>query len=70
MSITAEKLKQIRLECCMSQAEFAAALGVTKPSISYYERGKRQPSFKTVRKLFALVKKYGIKVKLPEIRID
>jgi putative transcriptional regulator len=35
---------QIRLRSGLSQAEFAAALGVSKRTIEQWEQGRRQPS--------------------------
>lgn len=38
-----ERLKNIRYKEKMSQAQFAAALGISIASLSYYERGERMP---------------------------
>lgn len=67
---TAENIKKIRLALCMSQAEFSRVLDVTCSTISCYERGKRKPSFATIRKMINLAKLHNIKIKLDDIRPD
>lgn len=65
---TAEKIKQLRLSICLNRQEFAKALGLTLSSVAYYEKGTREPSFLTMRKMIALAKKKGIKLKVEDIR--
>lgn len=45
------KLRVLRVKRDMSQAQLAAALGISKSSISMYELGKRQPDFETLRSI-------------------
>lgn len=63
----AEVLKKIRMKLCFSQKEFADELKVTRSSISCYERGVRQPSFPTIRKIMSLAAANGIEVTLEEL---
>ncbi len=65
-----ENIKKIRLALCMSQSEFSRALEVTSSTISCYERGLREPSFATIRKMIAIAKKHNIKITLDDIRPD
>lgn len=43
MSKFSNRLKALRAESGLSQAEFAKSVGCTKSSINMYERGKREP---------------------------
>ena len=40
-----DKIRKYRMSIKMTQAEFAARLGVTGASVSAYENGTRQPSY-------------------------
>jgi transcriptional regulator with XRE-family HTH domain len=44
----AEKLRQLRLEHGITQAELAEKLGVSPSAIGMYEQGRRRPDVKTV----------------------
>ena len=50
-------LKKIRLLCGYSHADVAAALGVSRPTYTYYERGRTAPDLIT---LVALARIYGV----------
>lgn len=50
-------LKKIRLLCGYSHADVATALGVSRPTYTYYERGKIVPDVVT---LIALARIYGM----------
>lgn len=67
---TATEIKKLRIALCLNQREFAQELGITISSVSYYEKGTRQPSFSTVRKIMALAKKKGLKINVEDIRIE
>lgn len=67
---TSETLKNIRLKLCVNKSEFAEMIGVNRSSISYYESGRSQPSFSTVRKIMKVAKEHGVDVKLEDIRED
>ena len=43
-----ERLKYLRQEAKLSQAEFAKQIGISKSSINMYERGEREPSIETM----------------------
>ncbi|MBQ4526716.1 MAG: helix-turn-helix transcriptional regulator [Clostridia bacterium] len=43
-----ERLKKLRLDAGLSQAELARQLGVTRRSIIYYESGKRYPKTRDI----------------------
>lgn len=43
-----ERLKQLRQEADLSQAEFAQQIGTSKSSINMYERGEREPGIETL----------------------
>ncbi|MGN5650375.1 helix-turn-helix domain-containing protein [Bacillus sp. Brlt_9] len=51
-----ERLKALRLEFEMVQQEVADLSGLTKPTISRYESGKKTPSRESVEKLSAIFK--------------
>ena len=65
---TAECIKFIRLQLGRSQSEFGQLIGKDKTSICMYESGKRVPSFPTVRSIFDLAKKHGLKISYTDIR--
>ena len=48
MKVNAEKLKKLRKEKNLTQAELEEALGLGTDSISSYEMGRRSPSKKTL----------------------
>ena len=50
-------LKKVRLLCGYSHADVANALGVSRPTYTYYERGKIVPDVVT---LIALARIYGM----------
>ena len=51
-----KKIKELRVERRMTQAEFAERLGVTKSSISSYENGSRLPSYDVLLKMARIFK--------------
>lgn len=48
MSSFQTRLKELRLEEQLTQAELAAAIGISKSTISMYENGNREPDFETL----------------------
>ncbi|WP_110587908.1 helix-turn-helix domain-containing protein [Microbacterium suaedae] len=44
----AEVIRDAREKAGLTQAEFAARVGVTQSVVSAYERGRREPSFRTL----------------------
>lgn len=59
-------LKSLRVACGFTQNVVAAALGVSRPTYSYYESGKTVPDVETLTKL---AKIYGVsfgQLALPE----
>lgn len=50
-------IRQRRLEAGRSQEDLAAAIGITQPSLSQYERGTALP---TMRSLLGLVRELGL----------
>ncbi len=54
-------IKSLRLDCELTQAKFAEALGVTTLSVNRYEAGTTKPSLETIAKLhrFAVEHKHG-----------
>ena len=44
-------LRKLREERNVSQKEVAGYLGITRQAVSYFELGKREPDYKTLRKL-------------------
>lgn len=59
-----EALKKIRSMLYLSQRELADELLITKSTICNYEKGKRNPSPPTIRKILAFAKKNNIKISL------
>jgi transcriptional regulator with XRE-family HTH domain len=45
------RLRELRKKAGMNMRELGAVIGVTESAISYYERGKREPTFESVCKL-------------------
>ena len=50
------KLRELRTEQKLTQAEFAQRLGVTKSSVSSYENGSRLPSYDILIKMARIFK--------------
>ena len=48
MSKFSERLKLLRTSKGLSQADFAKQIKISKSSVNMYERGEREPSFKTL----------------------
>ena len=48
MSEFSVRLKQLRRDSRMTQAELADKIGVSKSSVNMYERGEREPSFEAL----------------------
>lgn len=44
------RIKEIRYDCMMTQAQFARALGVSKRTVEGWEQGLRNPSEENLRK--------------------
>ena len=44
-------LQELRIKRNMSQQELADAVGLSAGAISYYERGKREPSVDTIARM-------------------
>lgn len=65
---TAEKIRKFRLSLCLDRKEFAEGIGISHSSAIFYEKGTREPSFVTIRKIIAFAKKKGIKLSLEDIR--
>ena len=51
MSITAERIKQLRKKKGVSQAELAEQIGVKTNTVSTWERGTRKPDFEALNLL-------------------
>lgn len=52
-----KRLRDLRVEACLSQKELAEFLKVTRPLISMYEAGYRMPSPEIMKKYSILFKK-------------
>lgn len=48
---TGNQIYKARIEKGLTQEELAEAVGVTPASISYYENGKKRPSFEKIKKI-------------------
>lgn len=57
------KLKYARIECDISQKEFAEIMGVSRTMVSLWEQGKNLPCKKKREKIKAFFKEKGIEVK-------
>lgn len=51
MMSASETIKKIRLEMCMEQVKFAKEVGVSKQTISNWERGRRSPTLSKIKEL-------------------
>ena len=51
MILFKERLKELRLERKLSQADLAKELNVSQRSISSWETGFRQPDFETLKRI-------------------
>lgn len=66
-----EKIKKIREDLRLSQAEFADALKIKSQStISKFERGAVAPSLKTAKRIIDLAKSKKLKITLNDIFLD
>lgn len=59
-----DKLKEIRKCLRYSQEEFGKEVGVDQRSVSNYETGLRQPSYKVLLRYTEFIKKNKLKIKL------
>lgn len=59
---TAEKIKELRTHLGLSMQAFADRLGVSKPSISYWESGKKEPTFDNLEAIENLAISSGVKI--------
>lgn len=66
---TADNIKNLRKKLCVSQSQLAREIGITPSMISCYERGTREPSYSTVKKLIELAKKNKINLNFDDIRV-
>lgn len=46
-----EKIREIRLHSLLSQAEFAAAIGVSFTTVNRWENNKAVPNFQTIKRI-------------------
>ncbi len=51
MKVFAERLKQLRIDKCLSQKQLAKFLDVDQRSISNWEKAIREPSFEMLTKI-------------------
>lgn len=51
MARFSERLRLLRMSKSLSQADFAKQIGISKSSVNMYERGEREPSFKTLEQI-------------------
>lgn len=51
MSHFSQTLRQLRKDAGLTQEQLAKEVGVSKSSINMYERGEREPSYKTLEKI-------------------
>lgn len=56
MVLLGNKIKKLRINAKMSQAELARRLGLTRGMISFYERDLRSPSYDVLVKMAQLFK--------------
>lgn len=52
-------IREIRLENMLTQAQFAASLGVTYPTISRWENGQVKPSPQAIKKIEKQLRQIG-----------
>ncbi len=57
-----ETVRKIRIAMCMEQVKLAKAIGVTKQTISNWERGRRAPTLSKIKALRDLCVKNKIEV--------
>ena len=50
-----EKIKMLRVNQHLTQADIANKIGVTKSAIAMYEKGEREPSLETIKKIAELL---------------
>ena len=55
-------IKRLRFDAGISQQELAEILGIQQSVISKYERGKLKPSYKVLKMLITLAKKFSIDI--------
>ena len=49
--LNAQQIKELREELLLSQEEFSELFGVTRTTVSNWEKGKTKPTFKIMRKI-------------------
>lgn len=65
-----ELLRNIRLNLCLTQREFANLLGVCQATLCFYEKGLREPSLKTIRKIVDILKQQNINLSYADFISD
>lgn len=60
-------IKNIRLSAGYSQRELAKEINIAQNSVSFYESGAREPTYKTLRKLVEFAEKHGIEITIREL---
>lgn len=53
-------IKKTRMECILSQDQFAKELGVTQITITRWETGKSTPNYSTMKRLLEYCRKRGV----------
>jgi len=64
--VPADLLKEVRRRQGLTQAELAQRAGTSQPGISAYERGLRDPTYETLRRL---VEAAGERLELDAVRV-
>ena len=62
----AEKIKNIRQRCFMSQEALAKELGVSFATVNRWEAGKTKPSYKTLKQINIFCKENNILIDIQE----
>lgn len=51
MKIFAQRFKELRKKKQMSQADFAEFIGISRPTVGFYEHGDRLPDAKVIKRI-------------------
>lgn len=60
-------LRQIREAAGITQAELAAAIGMTQGAIGHYESGRRTPGLSECRSILAVLQKRNVHCTLDQV---
>lgn len=60
-------IKTLRDQAGKTQADLAAALGITQGAVAHYEKSRRNPGLSTSRKIASVINNWGVKCSINDV---